>query len=96
MVKILDHISIRGFFLLFMVLVASFVGHAQIIRGETKEDNDTKSMMLTTTRPGSYVTSMDEKSSLCFEDIKTLWYICKTTYQLYRTLKDCLSHCNSM
>ncbi|NP_001105141.2 basal layer antifungal peptide precursor [Zea mays] len=96
MVKSLDHITIRGLFLLFMFLVASFVGHAQIIRGETKENKDTNSMTMTTTRLGSYVISMDEKSSLCFLDPRTLWYICKITYRLFRTLKDCLEFCHSI
>jgi hypothetical protein len=53
-------------------------------------------MTMTTTRLGSYVISMDEKSSLCFLDPRTLWYICKITYRLFRTLKDCLEFCHSI
>ncbi|CAD6246670.1 unnamed protein product [Miscanthus lutarioriparius] len=93
MAKCLEHTRIRGLCLLFMVLLACSVVHAQIIRGETKEDSNTKSMMMTTTSPTSYIIVMSGGDDKCYQDMRRLVWICKKTLKWFMKLIDCLKEC---
>ncbi|KAG0522502.1 hypothetical protein BDA96_07G042700 [Sorghum bicolor] len=93
MVRCLEHTRIRGICLLFMVLLASSVVHAQIIGGETKEDSNSKSMMMTTTSPTSYIVAMGGQYDKCYMDMKRLVWICRKTYKWFKRLSECLKKC---
>ncbi|KAG0522497.1 hypothetical protein BDA96_07G042200 [Sorghum bicolor] len=93
MAKCQKHVSIQGLWLLSMVLLASSVVGARIINGQTKEDINTKSVNINTTKSASYIGSGGVlNQGPCV--VKNHFFWCGNIG--YPTMSECLRNCRHL
>ncbi|EES13344.2 hypothetical protein BDA96_07G041900 [Sorghum bicolor] len=92
MAKCQELVSIQGLLLLSMVLLASSTVCACIINGQTKEDINTRSVMMTTTSSASYKIGSGEHplTGVCVQREDGGWWCGNVRF---RTYLDCSSYC---
>jgi hypothetical protein len=106
----LKHTSFHGlFWLLSMILQASFVVHAHTtfiksdgiacnwydlyLLGQTKEDRNSRSMMVTTLRASGNIFGSGEGP--CFLDPYSKVYCCIKTKKCFKSMVICLANCHT-
>ncbi|AQK50830.1 basal layer antifungal protein 2 precursor [Zea mays] len=86
--------SFQGlFWLLSMILLASFVAHARTTSGHTKEDSNARNMTMTKTRASGNILVSRNDDGPCYLDSGLNEYVCRKTNKCYKSLVLCVASC---